>query len=777
MKLSLSWIFDHIIGSWKEHDIPSLIDTFNKTTAEIEQFKHIHLDLSNYFLARVVQFDDKQAVVFCPELATELKLPFRDDLQENNTYVIKKDLKTIRWATLTDWYSQKEGFISAVSCSEDNLTGSWKDAFEPEDYIIEIDNKSITNRPDLWGHRGIAREIAAILNLPFISAEMLLASLPVREYESFASATSSIPFSIELTNTEKCKRFAGLYMPLVGFQPSWIWMAYRLACVDSRPINAIVDTTNYVMFDWSQPIHAFDANTITTKKIEPRLAKYHEKLTLLDNETIELTDQDLVITDSQKPIALAGVMGGKDTAVSTNTQALFVESASFDATTIRKTAMRVKKRTEASARFEKSLDPMQNTQALLRFLKLLENEKIPLVVADHVISVGKEFKAPTIDIEHNFIESCIGTKIEADFIIKTLIALDFQVTQFKKDDTDVYSIVVPTFRATKDISIKTDIVEEIARFFGFSNIPLELPYMQIKSTVLSWVLKRRMIKQLAAFSLQAHEVNNYALFDDEFLNELSWKPQNTVTIANPLSELSTQLVTSLMPHLLKNIKQNQKEYDTLRFFEWNRCWEKINDAVIEKKQLAGIFFDQKKEIDFYEEKYTLSTLFDALELAIEWKKPDQVPAPWYHPHQTARLICLGNNIGYAGKIDRSFLAPLAEGDAFVFELDGQALLSLMPEAKQFEPIVKYPASFFDVSILIPLSVTIAQITENIKHADSRIKQVDLIDFFQKEEWKDKKSVTMRCLAQDPEKTLTKDDIDYIYNHVILTLKKIDAEIR
>ena len=776
MKLSVAWIFDHIIGSWKEHSIPELVERFNTTTAEIEDYYKVTTDLHDYFLARVIDVQSDHVTVFIPELTQETNVSVRDDAQPGKLFMLKKNKGQFKWASLTDWASAKEGFIPAVSCHEDAVTGSWKEAFEVEDYILEIDNKTITHRPDLWGHRGVAREIAALLDIPFLAEDMLLAELPVKQYEFFASATATDPFSVEIKDSKACKRFATLYFPEVGFRSSWIWMAHRLARIDSRPIDAIVDSTNYVMFDWSQPIHAFDANRLKPKTIMPRFAKNREKLTLLDGDTIELSDQDLVITDGKISIALAGVMGGAQTGVSSQTNSLLVEAACFDATIVRRAALRHKKRTEASARFEKSLDPLQNTKALRRFLKLLDEEKMPLAVSDHIVSLGAQIEPTHIEVSHTFIEEKIGASIDSAFIIKTLSLLEFGIETQERADQLWYVITVPSFRATKDFVFPEDIVEEVARFWGFSRIPLVLPSIQMKPSSLQPVYKRRLIKQCGAYSLHAREVQNYALFDESFLTQLQWQPEHYVEIENPVSENLKRLGTSLIPHLIKNIDQNSAEFARLRFFEWNRCWQKQKDTVFEQKTFAGILYDQK-QVDFYQEKESLTTIFNALHLPVTWHKAENNLQPWYHPYQTAELKYEDQSLGFAGKINQAFLSKVVEGDAFIFELDGDALLSLIPPQEKFEPLPKYPGTNFDVSMLIPLSVTVEQITQQIKKADGRIITTSLIDFFQKEDWVDQRSITMRIFARDPEKTLTKDDIDHIYSHVTISLKDLNATIR
>jgi phenylalanyl-tRNA synthetase beta chain len=776
MKLSLSWIFDHILGSWKDLDIQHLVQKFNTTTAEIEHYKKVTIDFHYFFLVSIIELRHDAAIAFCEELAQEIKLPLHESIKIGSLYLIKKNGSSYQWATMADFNAEKEGLLPPFSCLPELASGGWKEKMESEDYILEIDNKSITHRPDLWGHRGIAREIAAILEMPLRSEEFFLKKMPIKKDEYFFSGNSDNPFSIEIQSREGCSRFAGLYISEAANDASSLWIAHRLARIDARPIRALVDITNYVMFDIGQPMHAFDADTIDSMMIAPAQARFGQTVQLLDGDTVHLTDEDIVISNGKEPIALAGIMGGLATAVSDKTKSLFVESACFDATAIRKAALRCKKRTEASARFEKSLDPHQNITALFRFLKIAEDEQISLKPAQHVVSLGHEPGSPSIEVSHAFIESRLGIAISADFITKILQALEFVVKLLTKEGKPYYIIQVPSFRATKDIKIPEDIVEEVARFFGYENIPFCLPLMQLKSSQEDWVYKRRLIVNTVAYAMRAHEVQNYAIYDEEFLRTLGWEPAQRITIKNPISQHWQSMVTSLIPHLLKNVSHNAAEHEIIRLFEWNKIWQLHENILTEKASLAGIFF-RKGSVDFYQEKSTMTILFDALRLSVSWEKDTQNKDPWYHPYETAVLYSQEKHLGFAGKINPAFLMPIADGDAFIFELDGDVLLSIVPEAKVFEPLPKYPDSSLDVSMFIPLQVTVAQIGDIIKHADGRIYQVELIDFFQKDEWIDKRSVTMRFHARDREKTLTKEDIEHIYNHVTIALQKVNAVIR
>ncbi len=386
MKLSLSWIFDHLNVSWRDLDTADLVKRISSTTAEIEHVEHVFTNFDDFTLARCGDVENGHVMLESVEWKKEIALSSRTDAVKGLWYLVKREGKVFRWATLVDVGSEKEGLFPALSCSEEELKGCWKNRVEMEDLIWHLDNKAITHRADLWGHRGFAREISALYSYKLKAEEQLLEPIPVKHYENSVSSKDFV-CSVSVQMSETCKRFAALSIQNISNKPSDIAVAIRLARIDAKPIDAIVDATNYVMYDLSQPMHAFDTRKITGNYLTARPAREGEVLTLLDGTTISMTSTDCVISDDTKPLALAGIMGGKESGVTEDTTAIIAESAHFAATAIRKTATCYKKRTEASARFEKTLDPMQNTQALQRFIKILRDTRVVFSETTSIISI------------------------------------------------------------------------------------------------------------------------------------------------------------------------------------------------------------------------------------------------------------------------------------------------------------------------------------------------------------------------------------------------------
>jgi phenylalanyl-tRNA synthetase beta chain len=781
MKISLNWIFDHIKGEISQVNIEQFVDTFIKTTAEIEGWKKVTLDTNTLTLVHVRTVTSTGVTVYSPEHKKEYQLSMRnefvsfDELRTNGIgtspnrdwYLIFCGGNHVAWATSVMMGGEKEMLLPALHVAQELQAGGWKSAVELHDYIIDIDNKSINNRPDLWGHRGLARECAAMFNMPLRPLQEFIVTKEVNAYDQQSQPHNNNPFSLGIEIPELCGKFSALYMPSVTAQPSHLSMMIRLSRLDSRSINFLVDATNYVMLDLGHPMHAFDADTFVSKKITVQCARDKEKLLLLDGQTVELTSQDIVIADDGNAVSLAGVMGGAATSVTAQTKALFIEAAQFDAATIRRTAHHHKKRTESVVRFTKNLDPQQTTHALLRFLFLLDAAGIAYQADDAIVALGKSLPHTVIKVEHMFIEARLGIIIKPERVVTLLEKIDFEVVQSVENNILMYIITVPSFRAAKDVKIAEDIVEEVGRFIGYDALPRVMPAMQLRPSDLHATHTTRAIKHFLSYGLMMHELYGYAFFDESVLREINWqKPGNAVAIKNPISENYTHLVTTLQPHLLKSVAENSIHHTQLRFYEWGRVWSMLNDEIVECKVVSGIFVEPN--FDFYAGKLLITRLFDMLDMQVNWQQDEQNKFPWYAPYQIASIMHDGQRIGHAG---------MTNDGAFMFEIDADYLLAYKKPATQFVPIAKYPSVLRDVSILILMSMNAEILIDVIKSVDKRIESVTLIDFFVKPEWKDRKAMTFHITIGDKDKTLITQQVEEIYNNVVAQLQQAGAVIR
>lgn len=775
MKLSLSWIFDHIQGSWKEHDIPALIDRMSITTVEIDDWQYHAWNLEEFTVATFIASQGANSTVMSPELKQELIVAKRDDAQPGSCYMLKKDAKGWRWATHADFGGAKDTLLPRFFVADAALQGAWKNSIAVEDYVITIDNVVITHRPDLWSHRGFAREIAALLKIPLKPLEKLVEHIPVQQYENTASVAPQHAFAVTIKDENACRRIAACSFDYLNDEGSIAWIAQRLAMVDGKALNAIVDATNYVMFDIGQPLHAFDAHAMAAKDLIVTRAKAGQSLKLLDDQEITLTADDLVISDGKSPVALAGIMGGKATAVTDATDAIIVEAACYAPQIIRKTSTHYKLRTEASTRFEKNLDPHLPVIALQRYAKLLKHELVLEKAPTIIVDVGRPVAPRLITLTHAAIEKKLGISLKQEQIIKILEALEFIVTV---DASHTYTVTVPTFRATKDVQLAEDVIEEVGRFVGFSSIEHKVPALARKPSDLTVYTRTHALKNYLAFGAAMHEVRNYAVYDEDFLRLIQYEPEETISIINPVSTTMRRMVTSLVPALLKNIETNAVHRDTLNFFEMNTIFSKVSQKKVEEQQsAAGIFYDAKKQIDFYQYKACINALLKELHFACTWHKAEGILAPWYHPYQTAYIMHGDKRIGIAGIANPALLHRVKPGSAFIFELDAQFLLHAPADALHFTPLAKYQDTWADISMLVPVSLTADQVMATIKAADTHIFNVEIVDFFQKEEWHDQRSLTIRYYARAADKTLSGPEIDAIHAKAVRNVGALGATIR
>lgn len=787
MKLSLSWIFDYIDAPCNLDDADHIIALFNAKVAEIDSSFRISFDLSHFFAGSIVHIDNSIEILL-PELSKKVTLPKRTDLsseQIDQFFIIKKEGETFRWATLPDFGCDKEGLLPAFDIPVNIVaTGEWRKFIESNDVILEVDNKSITHRPDMWGHRGFAREIAAFLKVPLKNKDLFLKKQVLCEFEQKTKQTHTNPFSIENHAPDACHRFAGMYFSHIDNQPSNLFMASRLLKVGTKPISMLVDLSNYLMLDWSQPTHFYDADRIINKQIIIRMARHQEALTLLDNAKLELTEHDLIIADAEKPLCLAGVRGGLYDSVTPKTKALFLEAATFDAGTVRRSALRHKTRTDASARFEKTLDTNMPIEAIERFCKLCEIYNVKATPSDEIVSVGKGASPEVIEVTHTFLEARIGMPLTEHDVVDALTRLEFGVLKSINRNHEVtYLITIPTFRSSKDIKIKEDILEEVLRCWGFEKVKPVLAQLTRLPYSLESIFRLRKIKRFLSHGCGMIEQQNYAMLDERFLQQINMPQNSALTIVNPVSENYARMAPSLIPSLLKNIKDNHVNRNDLSFFECGRIWLNLNESLAEQKSVAGIFFKKHGTIDFYEIKQKLITLLDTINLNIEhvrFVKTAKTDTPWFGQYQTAEIFYENQPIGFAGKMDSMCIKKLdidAPCDAFVFELNLDALLTMPAIKRQYKSISKFQESYIDISILAPYVLTTQDISASLLKVHELVKKVSIIDFFEKKEWTDVRSLTYRLWINHETRNLEKQDIDAVLEAAITQAKNLGVTVR
>ena len=423
-------------------------------------------------------------------------------------------------------------------------------ALDLDDIILEIDNKSMTNRPDLWGHYGIARELAALYDLPLV------------EFEKYTPETENT-YDVRILDTDRCPRYIGARVEGLCVKPSPFEMQSRIWRVGMRPINALVDITNYVMLATGQPTHVFDSNHIIDH-IEVRRANEGEKLQLLNDKELELSCDDLVIADAEGAVALAGVMGGAKDSVLPETESVILEVANFESRGVRRTALRYDNRTESSSRYEKAVDPERCDQALSLAMQLFSELYPDMKVTAFRDLYERKLERKEIDVDFDWLDRRLGKRIPQEVVARKLGAMGFEVSFTDKG----MHIVVPTWRSTGDVSIKADIMEEVARMYGYENFEATTITTSFDGAInqLDVDLVRR-VKEYLAFRCNMQEIFTYPWMSEEFVTALMPSTDGILALATPPSPSEKYIRCSLLPNICKAIVKNERNFDEFDIFE------------------------------------------------------------------------------------------------------------------------------------------------------------------------------------------------------------------
>src|SRR5215467_11303965 len=423
------------------------------------------------------------------------------------------------------------------------------------DSIIEIDNKSLTNRPDLWGHLGMAREVAAIAGMSVVDP---VGNLPV--------PVSKGDLSIVIEDAKFCARFSGQRMENVKVAPSPLWMQVRLHSLDVNPINNLVDVTNYVLCELGQPMHAYDADLLGDTIIV-RAAHRGEQILALNGEKYSLGEEDIVIADAQKPVGIAGIIGGNDTAIRGTTRRIVLEAANFPAARVRKSSARLKLRTDASIRFEKGQDPENTVRALARAVELLNEISPGSQAGPPLDNYARKLAPPRIQLDLDWAERKLGRKLTTEEVINIFNSLAFGI---EKQGARKLLLTVPSWRATKDISIPEDLVEEIGRMVGYASIVPQAPVVLAEPTPRNPQHDQHRSLRAAMAGQGFTEVSNYSFISDADAALFGYATDKLLQVANPIVAEQKYLRPSLLPAIRRNLADNSRYFSDFRLFEIGR---------------------------------------------------------------------------------------------------------------------------------------------------------------------------------------------------------------
>ncbi len=663
--------------------------------------------------------------------------------------------------------------------------------FQMDDILFEVDNKSITHRPDLWGHFGMAREIATFLNTK-LSSEF-------RKIEKKEIKLDKDPrdLDIKIEAPDLCSRYMGLKIDNLAVEESPQWLQKRLTAVGMRPINNIVDVTNYVMLELGQPLHAFDSSLVDS--IVVRRAKQGEKIITLDGEERELEESMLVIADKEKPIAIAGVMGGANSEVSTETTSIILESANFDPVSARKTAQRLGLRTEASMRFEKSLDPHLAETAIIRCANLLKKISPRAKFSGNITDVHKEkakennfsLNTAPIDLDLPWLKAKLGEELEEKKVIEILDNLGFKVDREEAEPKKL-KVTVPSWRATKDISIPEDLVEEIVRIYGFDNLESKMPLVTMQAPFPNQERKiERKIKNLLSQGAAMSEVYNYAFTNGEKLQKMGIDSNGYIALANPLTNQHTLLRQNLITNLLDNIKTNQARFENLKFFEIGSVFLNL-DGEINKKDKSeeklpyqetrlGLVEAGEKETPFAGLKGRVEYLLNSFKFEVEYQESES-PLDWSHPSSFARIKVGDKDLGAIYVLSPKVLNALGiKKKVAGAEINLAELVKLIlatPE-KSFQQENKFPSLVRDIAFVVDQKVLYNDLKKEIESFNNLVKSIELFDVYEGEKiGKNKKNLAFHITYQAGDRTLTAEEVQKVQDELTKHLEeKFEAQIR
>lgn len=652
------------------------------------------------------------------------------------------------------------------------------------DNIFEIDNKSLSNRPDLFSHYGLARELAATFSIPLKPYEKIIGQKPE------IIETKKDKLSVEVLEKNKCWRYMALKIDNIKVEPSPVWLKDRLTAINQRPINNIVDLANYVMFDCGQPLHTFNASR--TGKIVIKNAIDQENIETLDGKERELTSDDLVISDGREAIAIAGIIGGKDSQIIDSSSSMILESANFSADTIRKTVQRLGLRTEASLRFEKCLDPSLTEDALYRFLTLLLKMCPEAKIIGPVIDIyNRKIPSKKINFEFPWLITKIGQEIPKKEALDSLYRLGFEVEEKEKD----IEVVVPSWRATKDIKNREDVLEEVLRVYGYDNIKSTLPKEELfipeENKERSF---ERKVKDILYLRFPLSETHNHSFVGEEQLKKLDMDFFHYLKLINPLSEINSMLRQSLAPGLFYNVKNNQAKSDDLGFFEvgnvffdapgeFDRGDNKESKLPYQEKRIGIVLAGKKREV-FSELKSIVTNFLQEIlgvDKEIVFSCFDSPPG-WSDKKITAKISILDQEIGWLGSLSQKSSQNLnLKMNTSLAEINFNELVKIFLKQPKFrlKEIAKYPPVVRDLCFVVSNKILYNDIKEVLSSVNPLIKSIELFDIYSGDKLsQSEKSLAFHLSYQAEDRTLTSAEVDKVQDDLIkAAADKFGAKLR
>ena len=640
-----------------------------------------------------------------------------------------------------------------------------KTVYDVDDIIFEVDNKSLTNRPDLWGHYGIAREFAALAGRPLKALE----TDDLTVYDGLPSVDLKV-------EDHFCKRYSSIKVENISRTVSPVNIRIRLFYCGMRAINFLADLTNYLMLEMGQPMHAFDARMV--QKIRVKRFAEPFKFTTLDGTERNIDENTLMICNGDTPVAIAGIMGGLDSEIREDTATLALESANFDAACIRKSTVRLSHRTDASMRYEKSLDPEMTVPAIGRFLCLLKKYDSGVkVVSSLTDEYVEKFPPVTLEFDQAFVDRYTGIDIDGETIVNTLNGLGFRAVR----NGDDFTVDVPSWRVTKDVTMKADIIEEITRIYGYDNFEVNTalsPLYPIRAEIVK--TDEEKIKDLLVKRFSLHELHSYVWAYNDEQKALGIPVEENIRLANATNPNIETLRNSMIPTQLCQVRTNIGYANKFGIFEIGRVVNGVdeNNLCIENKMLGITLYS--KGIHIKESYFRLRDILAAIALDVKHSNLEFVKSEpeksYIHPVNYNRVVLDGVDIGYIGMTHPTVSKNIDKKGNVVFaEIDINKFSSVPAKAIEYVEPSRYPSMEYDLSLDIPQGVMFSDLRASWKDAGTELlRNVSVIDTYDTD---DVHRITVRFEFGSNERTLSSNEVQEIVDRITENLAKTGVTIK
>ena len=785
MLISMNWVNDFVDLSGL--DLEKLIHQFTLSTAEVEDVYHMGGDIENVVVARILSVENHPDSKKLHLLKVDAGDKIYDcvcgapNVREGMTVAFAREGGKVGGTAIT--CARIAGVEShGMCCSEKELgisadhSGLWEitddlplgtpitEAYAIRDVVFEVDNKSLTNRPDLWGHYGIAREFAALTGRTLKP----VTRMDLTPYKDLA------PIDIDVIDRELCFRYTGLKVRNITKKVSPVDMRIRLFYCGMRAINLLADLTNYLMLELGQPMHAFDCAKVDSIQVK-RFDKPFDFETL-DGVQRHVDENTLMICSKGEPVAIAGIMGGLSSEIEDDTDSLLLESANFDAVSVRKSSTRLGLRTDASMRYEKTLDPELTTTAIEHFMQLLTEIDPGVEIISAMTDVYvRHYDKIDLSFDKKYVDRYTGIDISNEQILNTLNALGFNASL----SGETFTVHVPSWRATKDVTIKADIIEEITRIYGYDNFRITSTKSAL-APVLRTVNSNddRFAKDLLVQRYGLHEVHSYIWCDAKKYKELNIEIEDNVRVINAMTPDHVVLRRSMVPTMISYVNENKSYANEFGIFEIARVVEGLREDGLcnERKHLGVALYSRtRSEKDVY---LGLRDLMASIATELKHRPFEfriaEAKHNWQHPRNTAEIwldnVCLGFitviHPAVQSKIDKKAVVVAAE-------LDMDAFSALPASVIRYDEPSKFPGIDIDLSLVVSDTQTYSALAAAWADVTPLLKKVALIDSYTGAV----KSITLRFTFSSMEKTLSKTEVQGWVDTIVERLGAMGVTLR